>query len=134
LTLLRRRASIAAPLLPRTESLLTMSKSAVAIGTIALLTATLGTVTHALAEPAKSRTDANTLRLYKGQKFTGESYTVDRARPSLQLDMPVGSIAIFPGEKWEVCEKPRFRGSCNIIDADMTDLGAAAIQSARPIK
>jgi hypothetical protein len=111
-----------------------MSKSALTLGTIALLAATLGPVTHALAEPAKARADANTLRLYKGQKFTGESYTVDRARPSLQLEMSVGSIAIFPGEKWEVCEKPRFKGSCNIIDSDMTDLGSAAIQSARPIK
>lgn len=111
-----------------------MSKISAAIGTVALVAATLGPVAHAWAEPAKSRTEASTMRLYKGQKFTGESYTVDRARPSLQLEMPVGSIAIFPGEKWEVCEKPRFKGSCNIIDSDMTDLGAAAIQSARPIK
>jgi hypothetical protein len=84
--------------------------------------------------PAKARTDPQTLRLFKGQNFTGESYLVEKARPSLQLEMSVGSMAIHPGEKWEVCDKPRFKGNCNIIDADMNNMGEVAIQSARPVK
>jgi len=82
----------------------------------------------------KAKTETSTLRLFKGQSFSGEFYDVDRARPSLQLEMMVGSIAVYPGEKWEVCDKPRFNGNCNIIDADMANMGTVAIQSVRPIK
>jgi hypothetical protein len=82
----------------------------------------------------KSKTEAGMLRLFKGQAFTGEMYDVDRARPSLQMDMKVGSIAVHPGEKWEVCDKPRFKGNCNILEADMANMGAVTIGSARPVK
>lgn len=82
----------------------------------------------------KSKTEAGMLRLFKGQAFTGEMYDVDRARPSLQMDMKVGSIAVHPGEKWEVCDKPRFKGNCNILEADMANMGAVTILSARPVK
>jgi hypothetical protein len=83
---------------------------------------------------AKPKADAKTMRLYKGQNFTGEMYVVEGTRSSLMLEMNVGSIAVFPGEKWEVCEKPRFKGTCTIVDADMSNMGAVAIQSARAVK
>lgn len=82
----------------------------------------------------KPKADKNTMRLYKGQNFSGESYVVDSSRSSLMLEMNVGSIAVYPGEKWEVCEKPRFKGACNIVEADLNNMGAVAIQSARPVK
>ncbi|NJS13822.1 MAG: beta/gamma crystallin family protein [Sphingopyxis sp.] len=103
-----------------------------AIAAAALLPAAL--VSAQGAPPTKSKTEANTLRLFKGQTFGGEMYDVDRARPSLQLEMTVGSIAVHPGEKWEVCDKPRFKGTCNIVDADMANMGTVAIQSVRPVK
>lgn len=86
------------------------------------------------APVAKPKTEAGTMRLYKGQNFSGENYMVDTPRSSLMLEMNVGSIAVFPGEKWEVCDKPRFKGNCNIVDRDMSGLGEVAIQSARPVK
>mgnify|MGYP002779058557 FL=1 len=84
--------------------------------------------------PAKPKADVKTMRLYKGQNFTGEMYVVEGTRSSLMLEMNVGSIAVYPGEKWEVCDKPRFKGTCTIVDADMNNMGEVAIQSARAVK
>jgi Beta/Gamma crystallin len=101
-----------------------------AAAVLALVPATLATA----QDGAKAKADAGTLRLFKGQNFTGETYTVDSARSALQLEMTVGSMAVFPGEKWEVCDKPRFKGSCNVVDANMANMGTVMIQSARPVK
>lgn len=101
---------------------------------IAIVLAPMALAGAQASEPPKSKADQKTMRLYKGQNFTGENYVVDRARPALQLEMNVGSIAIFPGEKWEVCDKPRFKGNCTIVEADTANMGAVAIQSARPVK
>lgn len=84
--------------------------------------------------PAKPKADAKTMRLYKGQNFTGEMYLVEGTRSSLMLEMNIGSIAVYPGEKWEVCEKPRFKGTCTVVEADMNNMGEVAIQSARAVK
>lgn len=82
----------------------------------------------------KAKTEKGTMSLFKGQKFTGEAYVVDSARSSLMLEYLVGSIAVHPGEKWEVCDKPRFKGVCTLVEADMANLGTVTIQSARPAK
>jgi hypothetical protein len=111
-----------------------MQKKFVVIACTALLPAVAFVASGASAQGTKAKVEAETMRLYKGQNFTGESYVVEGLRSSLQLEMTVGSIAIFPGEKWEVCDKPRFKGSCNIVDSDMSGLGTVVIQSARPIK
>lgn len=84
--------------------------------------------------PAKAKSDPKTMRLYKGQNFTGQMYVVEGTRSSLMLEMNVGSIAVYPGEKWEVCDKPRFKGTCTLVEADMNNMGEVAIQSARAIK
>jgi Beta/Gamma crystallin len=100
----------------------------------AAVLALLPTALASAQEAPKPKTEKGTMRLFKGQSFTGEAYLVDSARSSLMLEMNVGSIAVYPGEKWEVCDKPRFKGSCNVVDADMANMGTVAIQSARPVK
>ena len=49
-------------------------------------------------------------------------------------DYNIGSIAIWPGEVWEVCDKPRYKGNCLTITADETNIGRAVIKSVRAIK
>lgn len=80
------------------------------------------------------KAEKGTMRLFKGQSFTGAVHVAKDERPMLLLEHTVGSIAVYPGEKWEVCDKPRFKGNCNIVDADMANMGTVAIQSARPVK
>ena len=60
--------------------------------------------------PAKPKADVKTMRLYKGQNFTGEMYVVEGTRSSLMLEMNVGSIAVYPGENGKCATSPGSRG------------------------
>jgi hypothetical protein len=79
-------------------------------------------------------TEKGVLTLYEGQKFEGESIEINKDMPSISYDFTIGSIGIFPGEKWELCEQTRYRGTCNIMTANEMSLGKVKIQSARMIK
>ena len=89
---------------------------------------------HAEKRPVGIMTDKGTLTLYEGQKFQGEYLEVIKELPSISYDFTVGSFAVYPGEKWELCEQTRFRGVCNVFTGNETDLGKIKIQSARPVK
>jgi Beta/Gamma crystallin len=94
----------------------------------------------ALLSPASAKrepgamTDKGVLTLYEGQKFEGESIEIKKDLPSISYDFTIGSIGIYPGEKWELCEQTRFRGVCNVMTANETKLGKIKIQSARMVK
>jgi len=87
-----------------------------------------------LAAQDKSKTIEGTLTLFEGQKFDGDSYRLEKDEPSLQHDFLVGSIAVYPGETWELCDKPKFKGNCLAVSANETGIGKAMIKSARVIK
>lgn len=104
-----------------------------------------GAATVALAQDAKPakaakaakkkgiKTIAGRLSLYEGQKFEGARYDVEGARPSFSTDFTIGSVAVMPGERWEICEKAKFKEPCMTIDAETTELGRITIRSARPV-
>ncbi len=72
------------------------------------------------------------LILYNGARFQGDFMEISKARTSIATDMPVGSIAVYPGEAWEICEKPRFKAPCRIVRDSETGLGGIMVRSARP--
>lgn len=80
----------------------------------------------------KSPAKKGLLILYNGQKFQGDYLELKKMRTSIGEDMLVGSIAVFPGEPWEICEGERFKGACRVVTADETGLGSVRIMSARP--
>jgi len=90
--------------------------------------------TVAGAHPQNSRVDKGKIGLFKGNNFDLDYYDAKGARPSISLDFDVASIAVFPGEKWQVCAKPRFQEPCMTIDKDTQNLGGVPVLSARPIK
>lgn len=79
-------------------------------------------------------TDKGQLTMYEGQKFEGETVEAIKDMPSLSYDFTIGSIAVYPGEKWELCEQPRYKGVCNVFTANETKLGRIKIQSVRIVK
>jgi len=87
-----------------------------------------------LAAQDKSKTIEDTLTLFEGQKFDGDSYRLEKDEPSLQHDFLVGSIAVYPGETWELYDKPKFKGNCLTVSANETGIGKAMIKSARVVK
>ena len=94
--------------------------------TLAETSASAGTAVK--TSPAKK----GLLILYNGQKFQGDYLEIKKMRTSMGEDMRVGSIAVFPGQPWEICEGPRFKGPCRVVTGDEMDLGSITINSVRP--
>ncbi|APZ97188.1 hypothetical protein BWQ93_00780 [Sphingopyxis sp. QXT-31] len=84
-----------------------------------------------LAAQDKSKTIEGTLTLFEGQKFDGDYYRLEKDEPSLQHAFLVGSIAVYPGEVWDLCDKPKLKGNCLTISANETGIGKAMIRLAR---
>ena len=85
------------------------------------------------AVSAKIATQKGMLTLYSGQKFTGDMLEVTKDRPSISMDFTIGSVAVFEGEKWELCEKPRYSAPCIVFGGNETDMGEVMIKSARKV-
>jgi hypothetical protein len=100
------------------------------IGVAAILAMT---VPFSAAYSAKIMTKKGMLTLYAGQKFTGDYMEVVKDRTSMSTDFTIGSIAVFEGEKWEVCEGQRFKEPCMIVTQNTENLGEIMIKSARKV-
>jgi hypothetical protein len=81
----------------------------------------------------KVKTNKGMLTLYSGQKFTGDYFEVTKDRPSISTEFPIGSIAVFEGEKWEVCEGQRFKEPCMVLTSNTENLGEITIRSVRKV-
>jgi hypothetical protein len=80
----------------------------------------------------KSPAKKGLLILYNGQKFQGDFLEIKKMRTTMGEDMLVGSLSVFPGEAWEICEGARFKAPCRIVVGDEMGLGAVRINSVRP--
>ncbi len=107
--------------------ILTVAAAIAALG----LTAS-GTISHANDGAKKTLARKGTIVLYNGQKFQGEYAEFNKARTSMSLEFPIGSIAVFEGESWEICEGPRFKAPCRIVSSNEQGLGGVMIGSLRP--
>ncbi|MBU0823250.1 MAG: beta/gamma crystallin family protein [Alphaproteobacteria bacterium] len=101
---------------------------------MAAAAAAVMTPTMSAAAQEKAKTIEGVLTLFEGQQFDRQSYRVTKDNPSVPHDFLVGSIAVYPGEVWEVCDKTKFRGNCLTISSDESQIGKALIKSVRAIK
>lgn len=91
-----------------------------------------------LASPVVAENEAKTiegtLTVFEGQTFDKRSYRITKDNPSLSHEFLIGSIAIFPGETWELCDRTKYKGNCLTLSADEINIGKAVIKSVRAIK
>jgi beta/gamma crystallin len=71
--------------------------------------------------PVQSPAQPGEMILYEQVNYNGDSYMVDRDRPSVTTKWNIRSIAIHPGEKWQICAKPRFQGDCIVLPRSVND-------------
>jgi Beta/Gamma crystallin len=72
--------------------------------------------------------DPGQLVLYEVTNFRGDSYVVDDAqRMSMQTPWNIHSVSVYPGEKWEICAKPRFRAPCMNLTESLPDSSVVGI-------
>ena len=89
--------------------------------------------------PAPARqgpqTEPGKMIFYNQPNYNGEEYEIESLKRVFRWDYNIRSIAIHPGDRWELCAQPRFAG-CIILDRsvpDATMVGiTASIGSLRP--
>jgi hypothetical protein len=104
------------------------------IGAAAMLLLLGGNGAAAAASPAQS----GQLALFQQAGFNGQAYYVDRDRPSVETMWTVGSVAVHPGETWQICSRNRYQGRCVTVSDSVSDTAtigmAGQISSARRIR
>jgi hypothetical protein len=61
------------------------------------------------------------LTLYEMTNYNGDSWVLDTASPTVHTDWNVRSLAIHPGDSWQICARSRFRSPCIILNRSVHD-------------
>ena len=93
----------------------------------------------AMQTPQPSRlvpqTERGTITFYDQTNYNGREDDIDDPTPRFHWDYNIRSFAIHPGDKWQICARPRFQ-ECIVLDRsipDATMVGiTASIGSVRP--
>ena len=80
------------------------------------------------------------LTVFTDYDFRGKSATLRQQEPDLArlgLNDVISSLKVAPGEQWEVCEQPNYRGRCVVVSGEEQRLAPGAwgnvISSARRV-
>ena len=67
------------------------------------------------------------LILYEMTDYNGDFYSIDQERSTVQTEWKIRSIAMHPGDRWEICARPRFR-DCITLSASIADASLIGVQ------
>ncbi|HEX4739249.1 MAG TPA: beta/gamma crystallin-related protein [Allosphingosinicella sp.] len=95
---------------------------------MAALLATGASAAEKRASPARQ----GEMILYRETNFNGDNKVLDRDNTYIHTDWNVASIAIYPGEKWQICNKPSFKGECLILTDSLPDASKMGIMGQVP--
>ncbi len=88
------------------------------------------------ASSARAHTVPGELKLYEMTDYNGDWSTLDGPSSRVQTEWNIRSLLIHPGDRWQICARPRFRDPCIVLDRsvhDATLIGVdGQIGSARP--
>jgi hypothetical protein len=76
---------------------------------------------------AMPRTVAGRMTLFEMVNYSGDTVEIDQPRTTVHTDWNIRSLTIHPGDRWEICARPRFR-DCIILDRSVPDASAIGIQ------
>ncbi|HEY5710808.1 MAG TPA: hypothetical protein VIT38_02840 [Allosphingosinicella sp.] len=76
------------------------------------------------------------LILYQDTNYNGDDWTVEGAKSTVHTDWNIRSVAVHPGDRWQICARSRYRDPCIILDRNVPDAAMIGIDtqigSARP--
>jgi len=78
-------------------------------------------------KPAKGVARPGMMILYSEPNFNGDTYEFVKARTQVPMEWNIRSVAVAPGESWEVCEKARFKAPCMTLDQSYANSGDVGI-------
>ena len=83
-------------------------------------------------QPAKQGAQPHTvhgeLRLYEMTNYNGDWYTVDGPSSRVQTEWNIRSVLIHPGDRWQICARPRFRDPCIVLDRSVHDASLIGVE------
>jgi hypothetical protein len=83
----------------------------------------LGLVVAAMALPAAAQTpqtERGTITFYDQVNYNGREWETDDATSRFHWDYRIRSVAIHPGDRWQICARPRFQ-ECIVLDRSVND-------------
>ena len=93
--------------------------AAIAAATLAVPASAMQAQTAAPARAAPEVV-AGRMMIYNQPNYNGEDYEVDAAKRMFEWDYHPRSIAIHPGDRWQICARPRF-AECIVLDRSIPD-------------
>ena len=102
-----------------------MNKTLIALGAAAVAAmpalATGQSATKQSAPVQPPRTVHGELVLYEMTNYNGDNHTVDGPSSRVQTEWNIRSLTIHPGDRWQICARPRFRDPCIVLDRSVHD-------------
>lgn len=102
-------------------------KSIFAAALAASLLMSGGAAAKTKAKAVKGAALPGVLILYSEPNFNGDRYELSKARTQLSMEWNIRSIAVAPGESWEICEKPRYRAPCMTLGQSYANSGEVGV-------
>lgn len=104
-----------------------MKKIILALAFAGLATSPLLAQTRARAPQPGAHDRQGELVLYGGANYAGQSQVVNRDSPTLSTPFAIRSLAIKPGDRWQVCANPNFQPPCTVISRPIPDAGIIGV-------
>ena len=76
---------------------------------------------------ATPHTVAGRLTLYEMKNYAGDSWEIDQPAGTVRTDWPIRSITVHPGDRWQICARPRFR-ECITLNRSLPDASLIGIE------
>jgi hypothetical protein len=67
------------------------------------------------------------LTLFQMQGFNGDEFVVRELGSTVHTDWPIRSVLVHPGDRWQICARPRFHDPCIILDRSVRDASAIGV-------
>jgi hypothetical protein len=92
-----------------------------ALGTLAAVPAS--TLQSQTGQPAAAvpHTVHSEMMVFRAANYNGEDQTVETPSSEVHTDWPIRSIAVHPGDSWQICARSRYREPCIILNRSVPD-------------
>ena len=99
----------------------TQTIAALVAAALAFPASAMQSTTPAQAQGGRQpQTIRGTITFYDQIDYNGRDWDVEDATPRFRWDYHIRSIAIHPGDVWQICARPRFEG-CVVLNRSVRD-------------
>jgi hypothetical protein len=98
----------------------------------AIAVAALGAIPVLAAPQAQTHKAPRTVRgellLFQDLNYHGVQWKVENPGTTVRPGWNIRSLAMHPGDRWQICARPRFREPCIILDRSVHDASLIGVE------